>query len=59
MTKDEKVILHNLIHELVLANREEVWTESKWDSSKREQGYAQESVQEAEADLDAFIARLK
>ncbi|QPB08920.1 hypothetical protein CPT_Metamorpho_183 [Klebsiella phage Metamorpho] len=59
MTKDEKVILHNLIRELVLANRNEVWEESRWDSSKQERRFAQEEVQEAEVDLNAFIARLK
>ena len=59
MTKDEKVALHNLIHELVIANREQVWEESRWDCSKRERAYAQEAVSEAEEDLNSFIARLK
>ncbi|AJD81923.1 hypothetical protein YenMTG1_113 [Yersinia phage vB_YenM_TG1] len=59
MNKQEKDLLLETINELVSANREQVWEESRWDSSKSGLMHSARNVEEAETNLISLISRLK
>lgn len=55
MTEEQKDRLRELIHEVVVANREYIWEESRWDSTRSARHAADRYVDECKQQLETFI----
>jgi hypothetical protein len=58
MTEEQKDRLRELIKDLVMYNRDQVWEESRWDSSRGSRMFSEQNVKEAELLLEIFIEGL-
>lgn len=58
MTEEQKDRLNELIMNLVMAERDQIWETSRWDSSRSARLYAEEAVSIAAEELDIFIEGL-
>lgn len=58
MTEEQKDRLRELIDEVVVANREYIWEESRWDSTRRARDEADKHIDYCKQQLETFIQGL-
>ncbi|AIX12091.1 hypothetical protein ACQ46_gp120 [Citrobacter phage Moon] len=55
ITKEQKEHILNLVKEIVYAERDDVWEQSRWDSSARAQKACQEDIDKSQQDLEQYL----